>query len=143
VDDLGWVAVLPQISGDDLILREKDMRSRTVSSKSELREARESGVEEIIVTGRLADQLHTANKVTKVSAMTLVVLTTALLALPFSGGATVAAVAPIATLTGIDIAVIISASAIGLALVLAVYRGYDEIEYENGRLTLRRKRVGV
>jgi hypothetical protein len=143
VDDLGWVAVLPQISGDDLILREKDMHSRTVSSKSELREARESGVDEIIVTGRLADQLHTANKVTKVSAMTLVVLTTALLALPFSGGATVAAVAPIATLTGMDIAVIISASAIGLALVLAVYRGYDEIEYENGRLTLRRKRVGV
>ncbi|EFE4913520.1 hypothetical protein F6J40_21690, partial [Escherichia coli] len=43
-------------------------------------------------------------------------------------------------LSGLDIAVIIAAASIGIALVIAVFRDYEEIEFSNGKMILKLKR---
>lgn len=116
------------------------MNSITVSTKSALRQATEKGVDEIIVTGDLAKKLKRAKKIAYVGGTTLTILAGALAAAPFTGGISIIAAAPIAALTGLEISLIIVASTIGLALILAVYKDYEEIEYDNGKLSLLKKR---
>ena len=113
--------------------------SIVVTTKRELNSAKEKGVEEIIVSGKLADDLKKSKNIAKVGAGTLALLTAALVAIPFTGGLSAAAAAPVAALTGLEIAAIIAAASVGLALVIAVFRDYEEISYEDGKLTLRKK----
>lgn len=115
------------------------MKSITVHTKSELENAKDEKYEEIIVEGTLADNLKTGKKVTYVGGVTLALLTAALAAAPFTGGLSFFAAAPIAMLTGMEIAVIIAVTAVGLALILAIFKDYEEIEYSEGRLILRKK----
>ncbi|MEG1482832.1 hypothetical protein [Clostridium sp.] len=124
------------------------MRSIEVNTKEELKKAIDDKYDEIIVKGELAKKLNKAKKINKLSKAMLGILTTALAAgvvtAPITGGLSLgisaAAAVPIAALTGTEIAVIIAVSCIGVALVTAVYKGYDEIEFSQNPLKLRLKR---
>ena len=116
------------------------MSQVTVRTKSELESARVQGVEKIIVEGSLANKLKNSKRIAYVGGGTIAVLTAAIAAAPFTGGVSfLAAAAPIAALTGLEISVIIAVSAVGVTLVIAVFKGYEEIEYSDGRLILRKK----
>lgn len=116
------------------------MSSHIVSTKSELENARNVGAPEIIITGKLANDLHKAKKVAYVGAGTLALFMAALAVAPFTGGISMLGAASIAGLTGLEIAAIIAATTIGLALIIAVYKDYEEIECSNEKLVLRKKR---
>jgi hypothetical protein len=139
--------------------------SITVTTKSELESARKKKYEEIIVTGKLANDLKKSKRIAYASAATLAIVTAAIIAIPFTGGlsavgavgaialesaavtagftaATAGATAATATavgLTGIEISTIIVAASLGITLILAVYKEYEEISYSDGTLTLRKK----
>ena len=119
--------------------QENAKKSVTVTTKSELESAKASGAGEIIVSGSLASDLKKAKKIALAGAVTLAALGAALAAMPFTGGLSALAAAPIATLTGLEIAAIIAATSVGLSLVIAVFKDYEEVSYENGKLILRRK----
>lgn len=124
------------------------MRSIEVNTKGELKKAIDEKYDEIIVKGELAKKLNKAKKIKKFSKATLGILTTALAAgtitAPITGGLSLGisavAAAPIAAATGTEIAVIIAVSAVGIALVTAVYKGYDEVEFSTNPLKLKLKR---
>ena len=115
----------------------------TVSTREELRAAKEAGAREIIVTGELAEKLRKAKKVAflgKIAMAALVAtLGAATLTAPVTGGLSYFAAAPVATLTGMEIAAIIAASSLGIALVIAVFKDYEEVSFESGKMTLKRK----
>ena len=115
------------------------MKETIVKTKSELKSAKESGVEHIVVVGKLADQLKLGKKVALGGAAAIALITAALVAAPATGGLSVLGAAPIAALTGMEIAAIIAASAVGIGLLVAIFAGYEEIEYEKGRLKLKKK----
>ncbi len=120
------------------------MREITVSNKSDLEKAKNNRYDVIIVIGELANKLHTAKKVTALSKVTLGILAVAIggatVAAPITGGLSFAAAAPIAVATGASIPAIIAASAIGLALLIAVFKEYEVIEFRDGRLLLKRSK---
>jgi thiamine monophosphate synthase len=117
----------------------KKITSRTVSTKAELESAKDSKVDEIIVVGDLANDLKKSKKIAYAGAGTIAVLTAALAATPFTGGLSAVGLIPVAAMTGFEVAAIIIAFSIGVALIVAVFKDYDEIEYENGRMRLKKK----
>jgi len=117
----------------------KDLDVALVNNKEDLRTAIESHKENIQVVGEFADKLYKTRKIAKLSTVTLAALTTAIAAIPFTGGGSAIGLVPIATLTGMEISLIVIAVAIGIVLILAVFKEYDVIEYSEGRLVLRRK----
>jgi uncharacterized membrane protein len=114
-----------------------------VTTKQELEVAKGRGEVEIIVEGELADKLKKAKKVTMVGAGTLALLTVAIgaatVAAPVTGGVSYFMAAPIAAMSGLDVAAIILASAVGLALLIALFKDYEEISYSDGRMVLRKR----
>lgn len=127
------------------------MQSVIVTTKDQLEKAKQEKVPEIIVVGDLADSLKRSQQITKLSAIGLAVLATSIATIPLSGGLSSLALisgaqfvatfaAPIAAYTGVEIAAIIAAVSLGVALILAIFKEYDVIEYESGKLILRRKR---
>jgi len=116
------------------------MTTRQVTTKHELEKAQNDKVNEIIVIGKLANDLHKTKKITQLGAGTLAILAAALLATPFTGGGSlVAGAMPIAALTGLEISSIIIAASVGLALIIAVFKDYEEISFSDGRLVLKKK----
>lgn len=116
----------------------------TVSTKEQLAQAKERKEPEIIIVGELADKLSKAKKIATLSAWAVAgivaVVGLAAVAAPETGGLSMAFVAaPVATMSGMEVAAIIAAASIGIALILAVYKDYDEVEAGAGRLVLRRK----
>jgi hypothetical protein len=110
-----------------------------VHTREELRAARKRGDGEILVLGQLAAQLRTAHPIIYVGAGCLPILTVSIAAAPVTFGASLLGAAAI---TGVETAIIIAALAVGLALLLAVWMGYDEIEFDAGsspHLKLRKK----
>ena len=67
-------------------------------------------------------------------------LGTAAVSSPFTGGLSFAVAAPVAALTGIEIVTIITASCLGIALVISVFKGYEEISFEEGKLVLKKNK---
>ncbi len=120
------------------------MKSQTVTTRDDLRKAQENGVEEIIIKGELANKLNKAKTIKNLGAAGLGILTVALgisvVSAPVTGGLSLFAAAPIAALTGLEIAAIIAASALGIGLIVAIFKDYEEIEYSNGKMILRKKR---
>lgn len=119
------------------------IKSITVTKKEELEKAKKEKYDEIIVHGDLADKLKKAKKIAFASKITLCVIAsaigTSIATAPITGGLSMAALAPLAAVTGLEIAAIIAATSIGLALLVAVFKGYDEISYKEGCLVLRKK----
>ncbi|MGY3190551.1 hypothetical protein [Lysinibacillus sp. TE18511] len=120
------------------------MSEVTVATKSELEEAKNNKYDVIIVRGELANKLHTAKKITKLSKAALAILGIAMggavVAAPLTGGLSFAAAAPIAAATGASIPAIIATSAVGLALIIAVFKDYEEVEFSKDRLRLKRSK---
>lgn len=116
------------------------MSSIIVATKKELESAKEKRYEEIIVTGKLADDLKKSKKIALAGTVTLGVLAAALASIPFTGGSSfVVGVMPVAAITGFEIAAIIAATSVGLALLIAIFKDYEEISYGNGKLVLKKK----
>ena len=116
------------------------MQSVTVTTKAELEAAKNAKVSEIVVVGKLANDLKKAKKVMTLGAIGLMVLTGAIGLAPFTGGVSLGVAATAAALTGLEISAIIIASAIGLSLVLAVFKGYEEVGYSDGNMRLKRSK---
>lgn len=114
-----------------------------VRTKEELEQAKKSGVATILVKGELADKLEKSKKVAKLSGAGLAVLTAALgvatVTAPVTGGLSYFAAAPVAALTGVEIAAIIAAASVGVGLIIALFLDYEEIEYSEGVLKLRKR----
>lgn len=115
------------------------MNPTIVSTKAELKVAQERGAALITVTGSLADNMKKSKKVALAGAATIAVLTAAIAAIPFTGGLSVGAAVPVAALTGLEIAAIIATASVGVTLIVAVFNDYEEVSYEEGKLTLRKK----
>lgn len=114
-----------------------------VYTPEQLKEAQKSGAKRILVKGDLAKKLSTAFKglgslsTTSLNTLALCLSGAALFA-PFTGGVSLGAAGTVmgtvgAALTATAIAAI---SAIGLSLVLAVFKGYDEIKLGGGGVEL-------
>lgn len=123
------------------------MSSVTVTTKQELEAAKNKKVKEIIVKGDLADKLIRSRKIAKLGTASIVVISSAVaggLALaPVTGGASLGVSAislgAVAASTGTSVATIIAASAIGISLVVAVFKSYKVIEVKAGFLSLSLK----
>lgn len=118
-----------------------------VYTPEQLKEAQKSGAERILIKGDLAKKLSAAFKglgslsTTSLNALALCLSGAALFA-PFTGGVSLGAAGTVmgtvgAALTATAIAAI---SAIGLSLVLAVFKGYDEIKLGGGGVELHIKK---
>ena len=118
---------------------------KTVRTKEELETARNEGVDEIVVVGELAESLKRAQKISKIGKVGLVGLTCALgaaaVTAPMTGCISFLALAPVAAVTGVEIAVIIAAVAIGISLVISLFKDYEEIECSRGILKLRKRQT--
>lgn len=114
-----------------------------VTSREELERAKGRGDENIIINGDLADKVKNAKKITILGAGTISVIAVAVSAAtitaPLTGGMSYFAAAPVAALSGVEISSIIAVSCVGFALIIAVFKDYDEISYKKGELVLRRK----
>lgn len=97
-----------------------------VRTKEELEAAVKNKVEKIVVKGDLAEKIHKAEAIKKVSKPALVVLGAALAATPFTGGVSGAVgVVGLTATTGMGIAAITAVAFLGLALILSITNGYD------------------
>lgn len=114
-----------------------------VSTKAELRKAQADGVLEIEVVGELANKMNKAKKVVFAGKVALGVIIAALglatVAAPETAGLSYFVVAPVAAMTGMEIAAIIAAAYIGLAVLIAIFKDYEEISCGVGTLNLRKK----
>ncbi|WP_258087134.1 SbmA/BacA-like family transporter [Xenorhabdus bovienii] len=117
------------------------MNEVIVTTKEELKKAKDDRIETIIVQGELADNLQRTKKITYLSAGAIAALMGAIALIPATGGLSAfVGIAPIAALTGLDIGLIIGAISIGVGLLVAIYKEYDEIKVETGYLKLSLKR---
>lgn len=119
------------------------MKTIEVYTQKSLKHAKENNYDEIIIKGALANKVKKASKITKLSKWGIGVLTatlgTATVTAPVTGGVSLAVAVPVAAMTGVQVAAIISASALGVALIIALFKGYEEISYSEGMLILRKK----
>lgn len=141
----------PEVAPDSAERRDALQYPVVVATPEELSAAYQRKAERIVVVGELAAKLGQAfSGLRKLSAsalntLALVVSGAALLA-PFTGGVSLGAAGTVmgtvgAALTASAIAAI---SAIGVALVVAVFKGYDEVKLKGGSLELvLRKRKDV
>ncbi|MEZ7892686.1 MAG: hypothetical protein QMC67_13155 [Candidatus Wallbacteria bacterium] len=112
------------------------MNSITVKTKEELEKAKNDKVEEIVILGELAKQVHNGRKIISIGKIALGIITTLIVTTPF----TTIFAAQIASFTGVEIALILSIIFVGIGLLLAIWKEYDEIEYSDGHLKIRRKK---
>lgn len=111
-----------------------------VSSKEELDEAYRRGWKNIQVVGKLAGQLYRTQKLMRLSPLALGGLVGSLSLAPATGGLSMLVGAvPTMGMSGVSIGALILAASIGVSLILGVFNNYEVVEFENGRLTLRKK----
>ena len=118
-----------------------------VTTKAQLKQAKEAGEKEITINGDLANKLKKSKQIAMLGGVSLGILVAALggatVTAPVTGGmsylALASVAAPVAAITGIEIAAIIVASSLGIALIIALFKDYEEISYKEGELKLRKK----
>ncbi|WPQ35129.1 hypothetical protein [Achromobacter xylosoxidans] len=123
------------------------MKTVVVSTKEGLRQAKDKGAESIEVVGEMADKLKKAKRIATFGPAAMAAITgllgvASITAVPTGGLSYVAfaaAATPVAALTGLEIATIIFAATIGLAVIVAVFKDYEEISYSKGHLVLRKR----
>ncbi|WP_091193827.1 hypothetical protein [Formivibrio citricus] len=97
-----------------------------VRTKKDLELAVKNKAKKIIVKGELAEKIHNAEKITKLSKPALGVLAAAIAATPFTGGISgVMAVGAITATTGMAVATILAIMFLGIALIISITDGYD------------------
>lgn len=107
-----------------------------VKTKQDLESALKNKVEYFEVEGELAEQLKKGQKITTLSKVALSVLTASIAGIalaPATGGVSgvmgLTTATAIATLTGLEIAVIMTVAFVGVRMLMALYKDY-EVEYE-------------
>lgn len=114
-----------------------------VRTKAELESAQKNKAKIIRIEGELANKVRKGKTVAKATPLALaaisVVVGASLTATPITGGLSIVGIAPVAAFTGFEIAAIIAAASIGIALIVAVFKDYEEIEAGDGKLVLRRR----
>lgn len=113
-----------------------------IRSRDELKAAVDRGDSEIIVEGKLAAWVHIGRKITAYGAATLSLLAAAIVTIPFTAGFSLLGAGAVAGITGIEIGVVVGCLAVGLALLYAIWSGYEEIIFDPGpppRLILRKR----
>lgn len=117
------------------------MKVAKVKTKKELQCAVNSGCDKIIVIGDLAKQVSKAYSVRKYSKCAMAALGTALIGVATTGPVGTALAVPVAAVTGIEIALIVAVTAIGVSLVITLTEHYSlEVEIgtdENGKMRIR------
>lgn len=99
-----------------------------VHTKSQLEDAVDRKVTQIIVEGELAMQVNKALEIKKYGLAALTALSFAIISIPLTGGISATAAAALSASTGIGLAAIIAASAVGLGLMLAITMGYNKVQ---------------
>jgi ABC-type polysaccharide/polyol phosphate export permease len=112
-----------------------------VHTKSELESAINNGTKEIIIEGDLAEKVRNGRKIKTIGKITLIALTAAIAAIPFTGGTSAVGLVPIAAFTGLEITLIMAVFFVGMGLLTAIWSGYDEIEYSHNSLRLTLKKT--
>lgn len=96
------------------------MNSIIVYNRDDLEKAQKNKIDEIVVVGELATQLKKSKTIATAGSISLGVLTVALgvasITAPVTGGLSFAVAAPIAVVS------------IGLTLVIAIFKDYEEVE---------------
>lgn len=115
------------------------MGTLIVQTKEELERAKNLGISEIIIIGEFAEEVHSSKKIAQLSKVTLAMLIAAVALTPFTRGGSAIGLTPISVISGLDIASIIIATSIGITLISAIWKGYDEISYDKGKLILKKK----
>jgi ABC-type polysaccharide/polyol phosphate export permease len=111
-----------------------------IRTKSELESAINTGAEEIIIEGELAEKVRNGRKIKTVGKFTLLALASAIAAIPFTGGMSAVGLVPVAALTGLEITLIMAVVFLGIGLLTAIWNDYDEIEYSHNPLRLKLKK---
>ena len=122
--------------------------SITVRTKEQLQAAYDAGKAEIVVEGGLATRLRVGSKVRHAGRWALTVLG---VATRFTGrvasttanlsGMSKGSASGIAAITGLEIALIIAVSFVGLSLLIAVLKDYEYVEVSEEKVILK-KRIG-
>ncbi|MGY0335915.1 hypothetical protein ACVQKW_16190, partial [Edwardsiella tarda] len=110
----------------NLTQNEKEVSQLTVYTKENLIYAQEIKTDEIIIIGKLAKQVHNTRVIANIKGKALFLLFAAIAAGPFTGGSSLTLAA--ASLAGTEIAVIITAISLGISLIMAISKDYEEIE---------------
>lgn len=107
------------------------MKSTIVKTRQELEAAQKNKFDKIMIVGDLAEQVKKAEKVGMAGKTTIAILLSTLgiaaVTAPITGGLSFALAAPAAALTGMEIAAIIAASAIGIRLVASIFEDYKTV----------------
>lgn len=115
------------------------MNQITVTTKEELKNAKEKGYQEIIATGDLATDLKKASVIKALGPVAIGTLTAALALIPVTGGVSMVLAAPVWATVGITDTVVVTAIVtLGLTLVLAIFKEYD-VEFEKTAEGMRAK----
>lgn len=101
------------------------MGSVTVRTKEELKAAKDAKAQRILVVGKLASDFGKARKITALSGVALAAVGAAVGLAPVTGGFSTLGLVALAAGTGVEVAVIIAAATFGIALVLAIHKGYN------------------
>ncbi|MCB7129066.1 MAG: hypothetical protein J3T61_05975 [Candidatus Brocadiales bacterium] len=105
------------------------MGQRIVRTREELNKAVEDKADSILVRGELAEKLNTALRIRSASKWAIGLLAASLASIPFTGGLSAVAAAPIAALTGIEIVAIIAVAALGVTLVFMILRDFKKVTF--------------
>ncbi len=118
-----------------------------VHTKQELENAIKNKAQSFEVEGDLAEKIKKGQKITKLSKTTLALLIVSIAGIAatpvtrgFSGIAGSAGVITIATLTGMEIAVIMTVAFLGVGLLTALFRDYsieEEVDLPGGKIKLK------
>ncbi len=117
------------------------MNEVLVRTKSELEAARKNKASLIIIEGELAGKVKKSKKITYAGAGTITLIAAAVAAAPVTGGLSMLAAAPVAALTGFEIAAIVAVCFVGVGLIVALFKDYEEIEFDGrkARMVLKRR----
>ena len=119
------------------------MRTIEVTTKDELKSAVDAGYDEIKISGDLAKKVKNAYKIKKYSKVAVAALVTAIGATAVTGPLGLAFAAPIAVVTGMEIAVILAVIFLGIGFVFFLTDHYDvdiEITTNPPAIIIRKKK---
>jgi CBS domain containing-hemolysin-like protein len=117
------------------------MASVTVRTRDELEAAKNAKAQQIVVVGKLADDLKKTRKFAKLGAVGVAAIVAAVGLAPVTAGLSTLSLGAVATVTGVEIIGVITAASLGLSLILAIYKGYD-VEYEAGGKVIFKRKEG-
>jgi len=112
-----------------------------VTTKEQLVLAQKNKAPEILIEGELAKKIHNGRKLVKIGKWSLLPLAAGLVAAPFTGGTTaVAGIAAAAATAGVEVTLMASILVLGVGFLFAVFKDYDEVEFDLAKLSLKLKR---